>query len=361
MRVVVRAEENTRDLRSPTANKELDAVRTGRGEIIFRVQSLNSRLIPYKPAVIVNGDSYRLSAQEGNGARVICNEEGSLERAVCFVTKNEIIGVKFPDSENLKNFSWKIDDKPYICDASVSDECSDQEPTDTIFFPVTGNPGKQYIVSGTAINTTTGKTVELTRTFLVIEPYIRLYPPDEGSTWRKYLGSYKTEENNTFDRFSEHVFQVDPYGTIRLAAEFHPGFIADYSRIQWRVDGALLPSAQNTSEVNFQDAYGPGGVHNITAEALYHQSDETIAAIKSIWGITPDLTVRDQFLSSTAQVEVVAGEENAQGKKRFFASFLANLPENILYILQLAVTVAIAIFLLGTFQALLGYFFVRRR
>jgi len=169
-------------------------------------------------------------------------------------------------------------------------------------------------------------------------------------SWEKYLGYYVDTFGKEFEKYSKDVFQSYAGDTSTgVLAQFHPSFIKDDSKIQWTLDGQLLSiDTANPLQLVFTVEKDAGDAYNILAEVLYRQPDIKRQALKKLWNITAD-TSHEKYFTDNAQIEIVVSSESELvfTPKALFASLSTNLPSNILFLLQLVLTLTITIFGVG--------------
>lgn len=349
--------------------------RQGKAEIIARVMATNEMIHAYTAKTEANNQGIKVSLGDE-----ICNAsvsqqlpDESIQRDVCFITKNEIIGLFADNSEEgtdddgkplykYKDFSWKVNGKTLDCNSRVSSECNDEGQTNKSFFPVIGDIGEQYSVEMFATEVKTGKKINLVRLFEVVEPYALIAPDEEnGNMWKKYLGSYHDENNTSFEDYSDRSFQAYANSELRFMPEFHPGFIESRSMVQWSVNGRTVDveSTADDSQV-YVDENGvlvmknqegePGHAYNIGLNVMYAQPIDVQKALRDIWGVQLADSAESIFREG-AQVELVYNEELAKNTrftpKALFASLLSSFPSNALFLFQTLLTVGLFVFLFG--------------
>ncbi len=341
LRVRVKASENFSD----------GMTRDGKSSVIIKVFNTSERILARGVDV---DDSGLLEIKDDDK---ICDEK-SQDKAICPAVKNDIIGLKIKD--DYKNYSWTLNDQPLICDKSVSTECckscTNEEKQqgkqgNVNFFPVTGNPGTVYTVNVNAINEKTGKTLQLTRVFQVVEPFIEIAPANE-NVWPKLLGRYKDldglceQEPEKCDDYSKEVFEtMAGSAEAKLKINFHPESIKNKTKINWFLDGE---KESETSELSFEVNREIEETYLVKAKGLYEQKKEIRKALHEIWNVS-QFDSLEKYMEDDVQVVVVdvMHETVKKDYKQFFASVIASLPENLVFMLRLALTVFLVVFLSG--------------
>ncbi len=323
-------------------------VRSGKSDVIVKIISTDEKIQAHKVKV---GDDGKLSFDDDICTGEEEGEEGALERQICFVANNDIIGVDFPDGD-YSNFSWTLDGKPLVCDDSISSGCSTAN-SNANFFPVSGEAGKTYTVGLTATEEGDAdeakNTIQLSRIFKIVEPYVEIVSNDEvdkDSIWRRYLGKYITLSGESKDDFSENVFEAYSYSNIALKAKFHPFWVEDsYSNMSWWLNGIKeKEGAEDPTAFNFEAAGLPGDSFNVAFNAFYDYSEERQKirkALYDIWKISSFDSASQGNLSSAIQIELVEPERIAKANqaKKWVAAIFSNTPSNIFFMIRTVLTI----------------------
>lgn len=360
---------------APTVSENFSSgvARKGTSDVIVRVSNTTNKIIPYTANAALVGGSYKVSY---GGA--ICNDPfianpataaqamQNLNRIACRVMKNEIIGLKFSNEIGLSDFQWTLNGTPITCSANVSSACGNG-----IFFAVAGNPGETYTIKASAVNTGSGKSVTLARTFQIVEPEVLVESDDQTLAWPKYIGTHTDLDGNSFDEYSDIAFETYGTGSIKLKARFLPdpakfvssdlgpdntfGTADDLSRRIWMIDGTEVPeTAPGSLIIDYTPTTPklPGEVYNVSFDAMLVQPTEKRQALKDIWGIDT-LASSEIRVSQALQVDVVELEEVAQGPKKFLAAISSYLPASVLFAFKITLSMALLLFTVGFVFALI--------
>ena len=324
-----------------------EVYREGTSTVIVKVVNSDTKIIPSIAQVDDSGTFIP-------GDLVICSDELSLRRGVCYVAKNEVIALSL-NEEGLDSYSWELDGAPLVCDSDVSSICEDSRQTQYTFFPVTGESGTRHTVQVSALESETGQTKSFTRVFEVVDPFVEMISADTSSVWPKYLGYYRDTDGVEYDDISTDVLQGYSGAEATLEALFFPAFIgeSEHTDMQW-VTSATDASADGTS-LSFSLLAGPGVTYNATMEAVYRQPLDVREAMKNIWNLVIADT-SDYWLEKSVQVEVLQDSEYEEfavdSPRAFFASLAVNAPAHLWLLVQALLSVAVAVFVLGTLYAL---------
>lgn len=328
--------------------------RAGNSDVILRVSNTTKKIVAYSTTAALNAATgkYRVS-----GDAPICNTfyanpttaaqaMENLNKIACRVVNGEIVAVEL-DPSGLSDFSWTLNGVPLPCTDSVSGD-SACAAGNRVFFATAGTPGETYTLQVNATNTTTGKSVTLTRTFQVVDPEVLLESTDSAVLWPKYLGEYTALDGSTFEDYSQSIFEKYDSGNIKLKAKFIPSFIGSLSTRVWNIDGEQIAES-----APFEIDYAPpvakttGDLYNISLSTSLIQPMEKRAALRDIWGITA-LESGEMTNTVSAQAEVTETETLATtGPKKFFAAVSTYLPASVLFSFKLIATMALLLFTVG--------------
>lgn len=323
--------------------------RRGQSDVIVKFTSTGKRISAYSSQPILVGGKNQVRLDQ-----VICNTS-ALERTACRVIKNEIMGVRI-DPTGLTNFSWTINGNPLVCTHDrMSPDCTDGTQNHVAFFPVSGEVGDVYQVSVTANDIASGKTITLTRTFHIVEPFVNIVSTDTNTVWKKLLGYYKdvlgTATVNCPEGlcpdYSEVSMQAFSGGTAALQAEYVPSFLAAYPGLvkEWTVDGTVV--AESTpNEISFPLEKLTGGIYTVSFRAALSQSDQVRRALYDIWNISPLDSTEIRF-DGESQIEVqepILAQGNQKGLQKYYAFVSQYVPEAVLFTFRMFLTVALLLF-----------------
>lgn len=326
-------------------------VRKGRTDRIVTFTSTQNKIIAYKAEPVLAGEKMRVRIP---GVDDIICQDARVDRAICRVVQNEIIGLKI-DNSDLTNFQWSINDTPLICQTSnVSPDCRQGEPNEVNFFPVSGNPGSSYTVSVTANDIVSGKTVTLSRLFQVVEPSVNILSADPATVTPKFLGQYRDIQADAgscpdgfCNNYSKNVFQGSSGEIFKLKPLFTPSFLSKTSQIEWEVNGNIV-SANNPNELSIDATESqPGQIVNVLVRGVSNQSDDTRRALIDTWGIS-QLDSSESRFEEGIQIEVMPpaepSSEEVAGIRRYLAAFGTYIPETLLYTIRIFLSGSLVLF-----------------
>lgn len=344
--------------------------RKGRAEAQIKVTSTEEKI----QAFLVDasgGASINLlnesvdSDGDGHDDGEICYQD-ILKKSVCFVTKNEIIGMRIKKSigggATLQQINWKLDGKPYPCD-DTNMNCGSVGGYFKNYFPVTKSVGEYYTVVANALDIVNGQTIELVRTFRVVDPFVEIISRDYDIAWPKLLGIYTNLDGTEEQNFSKTIMQTIEGSAIELKAVFHPSWIQDSNKMpltEWVLNDSS--AGFSTSDLNgdgvmegmdYTTTKTLGESDVVTYNARYNQSTDIRKVMYKIWEIS-QFDQADKYISSSVMMNIVDVKDDlARGKgKRLMANLYSNLPGQILFILKILLTSFIIIFTSGIILSL---------
>lgn len=328
-------------------------VRKGRTDTIVNFTSTRNKIIAYKAKPVLVGNKMQVELPGTDG--IIC-QDARIDRAICRVIQNEVIGLKI-DAAGLTNFQWSINDTPLPCSSNtVSPSCAANTQNEVNFFPVSGGVGSSYTVSVTANDIESGKTVSLSRLFQVVDPTVAIVSGDPATVTPKFLGQYRDirgEESGCpeglCNNYSKSVFQGQSGETLKLKTLFIPSFLSKSSEIEWEVNGNSVTTS-NPNEVTVDAANAsPGQVVNVTVRGVTLQDNDTRRALIDTWGIS-QLDSGEERFESSVQIEMVENSGSNQGiagVRKYLAAFGTYIPETFLYTIRMMLSGALVLFVAG--------------
>ncbi|MCW1888484.1 MAG: hypothetical protein KIH67_002925 [Candidatus Moranbacteria bacterium] len=328
-------------------NFENGVLRKGKSDVIIKFVSTGRKIVATRVTPVLVGDKMRVQMDQ---AGIICNND-ALDRSLCRVIKNEIVGLRIDDTD-LSNFQWRINDQPLVCtETNVSPDCSDGEQNAINFFPVSGQVGDTYTVTLSANDVTSGKTVTLSRAFRVVEPLINVISSDEAVAWPKLLGQYRdiTEQatgcpDGLCNDFSKNILQAAAGSNVTLQAEFVPSFVGTTAEREWYVNGQLTGES-DIDKINFDITGAVGTLTQVQIFARIVQSDDLRRALYDIWNISP-LDSPEISFSKEMQIEVQdAGSVAGQGGAlKYFAAIVSYVPASVVFAFRIVLSAILILF-----------------
>jgi hypothetical protein len=319
-------------------------VRIGNAEVIIRINATGNRIKAYLTSSI---DGNSLS--RGNP---ICNEtatsEDKMNYYICPVVKDQILRLEV-DKDDMSDFSWSADGSSVTCDSSLSSDCSGGN---IVFLPILGAQGDEIDVKMNAKNVTNGKSIELSKKFQIVEPYIKIISNDTNAFWPKLLGNYTDLDGNQYSDYSDSVFETYTGASASLTAEFHPTWLEQVGNLDsaWILDGEDNTDAANPKVINFTVTRNVGEAHNLTFSSFFTAPSEIRKILMNYWGVT-QAGSSGELISNSASGEVVsdssAGSLSFRSPTKFLASIISNLPGQAIFLLRTALIIFMVILMSG--------------
>lgn len=353
------------------------AVRKGKGDVVVKFVSTNKKIAVYKPLTKLVGSGMQVVLPNIGVVNPICNDD-PLDRISCRIIKNEAIGLRV-DPTDLTNFQWFINGAPLLCNRAVVSEDCEKDATGVLtvgkqnfvnFFPVTGEVGDTYTVTVNANDVKTGKTVNLARSFHIIEPLLAIESADLTTTWPKLIGQYKDVDGaaslacpgGACNEYSDTVLEGFAGETLKFRSNFTPDFLASRANRQWTIDGILMEDtasldAQGNTvySVSFDALKASPDVYNIALVASVTQPQDMRRALRDIWGISPLESTELRFSAST-QIQLKEpgfAQGTLQGTKKYLAALSSYVPASMMFVFRIVLSVMLILFTTRFLMALL--------
>ncbi len=363
-------------------------VSRGRGEVIVRLARSSDTIKVYT----VTSREQITTPGDVSGMPICADTPGQV--AVCPVVKNQLLKLAVDERQEGGGLSeygdragagggytWLLDGKPMYCNEKVfTGECDGTNEGVYNYLAVLGDVGTRYTVTVVATNVggNGGKSVELTRVFEVVEPYLAPcesgFPSETGGSTeilvgcnnltRKVKGMFLREpgvdtENQNSDvdgdgindfvpDISENVFRSVAGGSFTIAASVRPRWIADQTTIDWFANNVLVSAGSNSATVDTSDK-NPGENINIRAQAVYIQPTDVREILREAWNVT-DNEMSDKRFDANIQVQLVASADDLQSMtppQVFMAALGLNAPGTVVFVFRVFLVVAALVFFIG--------------
>ncbi len=286
----------------------------------------------------------------------IC-KDNSLEKALCPVTKNQIVAISVP-AENFPtgtnpDFLWTIDGKPFSYPYCFFEGCAPEKQINTAYFPVLKEVGEQYTVNLTATNKT-GEKINISRNFQVVDPEITILSANTTTCNQTVLGKYFDVNGNSFYDYSLLNFWAFNNSNIKLKA-ITTGFSTSPENLNWVIDGDSINSA-NASVYGFRiDSTGiltlppkktQGESYSISVSTLYTRNNLVKKALNAIWGVT-----YNQFYEKAVSDDAIITMQDAPittaraKSKKIFATIYSSTPAYLAFLLRIVLTISLLLFI----------------
>ena len=329
------------------ANKVKEsATRTGKTEELVKINSSEEKI-----------KAYLTTSEDGKTLKkgdIICGKSSTTEEKIsyyiCPVIKNQVLRLEV-EKDEMTDLAWKVNNSSYTCDSNISSDCSNGN---VIFLPITGNEGDSTSVTVSGKNLDNGKNIELTKSFQIVKPYVRIISDDSDVFWPKVLGAYTDLDGKQYPDYSDNLFETyNGTENVLLKAEFHPSWLLDTGLVsaQWFIDGEDVTDSGNPEKIKFNIDKGVGETYNIDFKSLYTSSNEIRKILKNYWGISQEES-SGEMLTHSISSEVVemdnpSGTSLLNKSGKFLASIVSNLPSQAVFLLRMSLVVFVVVFMSG--------------
>ncbi len=317
------------------------SARKGHSDVVIPINSSSDNIHVY-------------SVETNSGNINITNNERcfkGIDKIVCPVMKDEIIGLKV-DNNSLTDFSWKIDNKTSSCFSNPMN-CQNDKQTNITYFPVLKNKGEYYIISLDALNQNTGEKIHLTKTFVVVDPSLKIVSNDETVCRSIVLGKYIGLDGTKYLDKSKTNFQAVAGKEIKLKPEATG--ISSSTDYMWTINGKTV-STNTASDYGFTidsnngnlilPAKNKGESYDISVSALYSQDNLIKQALNEYWGVSYN-QFYEKPISATIHIDIIgnlAVTKAKVNKQKIMANIYASVPNYLSFLLKLVLTAGILLF-----------------
>ncbi|HAT73740.1 MAG: hypothetical protein US30_C0005G0035 [Candidatus Moranbacteria bacterium GW2011_GWF2_36_839] len=348
LKIVLTVTENTGDENHPRKSTQ---------DVIIPISSTTEKIITHNIIATDSTDINNLSKVNLALGNEICNDDQNpMEKAICPVTKNQIVGISVPaehfPEETNPDFLWTVDGKPFSYPYCFFSNCDLTKQTNVAYFPVLKEVGEQYVVNLTATNKK-GEKINITRNFQVVDPKITILSADTTTCNQTVLGKYFDVDGKSFYDYSLLNFWAYNNSNIKLKA-VTTGFSASPESLGWEIDGDSINSA-NASVYGFRiDSTGTltlppkekqGESYNISVGTLYTQNNLVKKALNAIWGVT-----YNQFYEKAVSDDAIITMQDAPvtttsaKSKKIFATIYSSTPAYLAFLLRIVLTISLILF-----------------
>ncbi len=314
----------------------------GKSTQIFTIyNAVESQLEAYKTTVNADG-KYSPTATS------ICID--GIDKTFCRVMNNEVIALRAKESKDTGDYaepgmlSWQVNDKTYVCDTNISEDCinsvgTSNTNTDTILVPMNGRDGDFITVAAQVneVDIDKNESKQLMRVFRVTEPSVTIEPVT--NVVKKVLGTYTNLDEKKFLDESNNVFIAQKGKEITLKAILEPSFLNTANTgpkltYEWLVDGQIYDT---DNEITFI----PESETTITVKVAQALENVDRKALKEVFNAGMKDT---QVQSYKKTVEIEFSKEDLianSGVTGFFATASHNAPEYLIFILKMTMLMGI--------------------
>lgn len=303
---------------------------------------------------------FRVDTKDG---KAVLGKEVCTEEARCPVVHNQLLAAKVSSSDytaSNSDFAWSINGKAYPLPSDPSDLFEGWNST-AIFFAIIESEGDTPAVSVTATPKDELQPVTGSRLLSVVKPAISIKNSASSASWPKtYLVEDNSSPNSAYEMESSTVFESLTDSEVSFDLNYLPDYFFEgdtNTSIDWKIDGTSLGSG-DFSESNL-GLHGvatendgrtlklttgslEGAYHTIEAVVKKYWSADEKNILGTAWGIRPD-TLESHYSVDLASIAISSvGDESALANPlRILAAVGTHIPHYLLYILRLALTLAV--------------------
>jgi hypothetical protein len=316
--------------------------RKGVTDVIIPVNTTDKQIEAFETSTELNGDgSPKLTLTSDK----TCTDADGNELAVCQVSKDQIIGLKYSgNSGDMTDYLWTIDGNAFNCNSDFNADCAGNGGV--AYFPVLKEAGEQIPVELDATNQRTGEKVSLTKMFEVADPQIGISCVDSDNCGQTLLGNYIDLDGKKWPDYSDVNYWANTGNVIHLAAS-STGFSVPQGGFLWVVDGVGIDTSTAPSYGYVINDDGSitlppketGDSYDVTAGIVYTQDNAVKKALNEYWNVAYN-QFYEKPISASISIEMKdAGFASASaGNKRILASVYASLPSYFAFIFRIVLT-----------------------
>ncbi|OGI25077.1 MAG: hypothetical protein A3J76_02485 [Candidatus Moranbacteria bacterium RBG_13_45_13] len=295
----------------------------------------------------------------------VCDE--GLYASLCPAVKGQMLAAKVSGGKYKSgntDFSWKANGNPLYPPADASSMFDGWNST-SAFFPITKQEQEIEEISVTASPKDKLQPVTGARLITVVHPAVFIKSADTSTAWpttyftedEKDPGFYEKKESaDMFDTLTGNrvSFYLDfvPYYLLGsdpdtiISWELNGNSVTDPSFLENNPDFEYVNLENDGRTITFPASYNEGTYYNLSVKLKKFWSDEEKNILYSAWGVVPETLEGENSVSvSTTLNPEFAGEEISLGKpKQILAAIGNNLSHYFMYLLRLALTMAVMFF-----------------
>lgn len=293
------------------------------------------------------------------------------QSAVCPAAKDEILVLQVDNaSGNYSDFVWNVDGKTWICPSDSFYNCLDStgKATDRTYIPILKEPGDNYDIQVSMLDSSTGERLNLSRNISVSSPEVTIIPQEKDASGNYIcrgilLGSYTDFYGQPHEDRSDSQFQALVGNNITIIPVFSGtegaktfDTPADYP-YQWNVDGTTI-TVDNATSYGYSidlNNYGalilPPRANGDKYTVSFIDTFTPTKAVQSILNQYWNQTYTDFYerqLSDTIEIDMVstsiAQSQTSPGK--ILATISSGLPAYLIFLFRIILSGTAIIFAL---------------
>jgi hypothetical protein len=324
--------------------------------------------IPVNPSGI-KINLYKVSVKDSKATfdkskDVICDKD--LYKALCPAAQYQMMAAKISGSKYTKSnskFSWTLNGETLTTPTNAS-SLFDSWDDVTVFFPITKGEQEIETLSVTATPTNSLQPVTGSRLITVVTPALFIKSSDTSTSWTT---TRTVEDSNTksssFDVEMADMLEAKAGSEVSYYLTFVPDYILaddpDNTLIDWTINGeswrdgdyqsdstlASMTTENNDQTAKFTVSETEGTYYTLGASIKKYWSDAEKTILSGAWGISPQTLEGEGNVTITTVISEPGMNEVSAGPQQILAAIGTHLPHYFMYILRLALTLAVMFFL----------------
>jgi hypothetical protein len=312
------------------------------------------------------GISLKFYQVDTKSGKAVLGKEVCSDTTYCPVVKNQLLAAKISSSSytsSNSDFSWSINGKAYPTPSDPSDLFEGWTDT-TIFFGIIESEGEKPSVAVTATPKSALQPVTGVRYLSVVSPSVSISTNDSSASWATtYVVEDDSQPNSSVLMTSKSVFEALTDSEVSYGLVFNPDYLysdtANMS-IDWKINGTSINSGDfsetdlgisevttenNGQTLNFTTGSTEGSSYTIEADVKKYWTADEKNILSTAWGINPD-TLESSSSINVSTLSPSPSEALAPGNPgQILAAIGTHLPHYFMYLLRLALTIAVMFFL----------------
>jgi len=302
---------------------------------------------------------YKVDIKDGKATR---GDEVCSTGTYCYVVPNQMLAAKVASSSYTKStsdFAWTVNGENYPTPSDVSDSFDGWDDA-TTYFAIIENEGDTPAVTLTATPNNSLAPVTVTRYLYVASPSASITSADSGTSWGKVSTVDDTETmHSTTTATSKTSFEAATDSEVSYSLNLVPSYLYDdtaNTSIDWKISGTSIndtdfseddlgisgvTTENNDKTLKFTTGSTDGSYYTIEADVKKYWSADEKSILDTAWGVTPET------IESTASIDAstITAEDTTSAAPgdtgQILAAIGTHLPHYFMYLLRLALTMAV--------------------
>lgn len=352
-------------------NVSKDVVNKGFSNIIIPLSTTNQKIRAFSSAVKddLSIDSGEEICRRYPGTQ---NDDG-INGIICPVAKNQLIRLQVKEdpndqSNNLANIQWTLNGKPLgpIDPSCNLKECTGEngESQNLVYLPILENSGYQYNIGFSALDESTGKNINLTKIFRVMDPQIKISSADENTAKPVKLGDYFDLDGTAYPDLSEVSFTATTDSILKFKPIYQGNFLDNFT---WYIDGIPMirdnwelfsANVDEKGTLSFPATKEEGDFYQIAVKSFYSPSNPVKKLLNKFLGV-PLSEFMEKNIYGSIEVKMINSDQNIQASassNKIMASIFTGFPQYFNFLFKLVITSAGLFFLISIILSLFPKF-----